>query len=206
VPTPTQAPAASPAIRRVILAIAALAVLVLGYFILKPVVNPDAPHGGDPHTNNPALTAVKTFDYVGAQHTTDPVTYAQTPPAGGPHDPVWQDCGVYTQPLRNENVVHSLEHGTVWITYRPDLPTSDVATLQSALDAVKDDKTILSPYPGLPAPVVITVWNAQLDLKGASDPRLATFISEYGDGHTAPEASVASCAGGKVVYASPDTP
>ena len=67
-PTPTQAPAASPAIRRVILAIAALAVLVLGYFILKPVVNPDAPHGGDPHTNNPALTAVKTFDHAGAQH------------------------------------------------------------------------------------------------------------------------------------------
>jgi len=84
--------------------------------------------------------------------------------------------------------------------------TSDVATLQSALDAVKDDKTILSPYPDLPAPVVITVWNAQLDLKSASDPRLATFISEYGDGHTAPEAAVASCAGGKVVYASPDNP
>jgi hypothetical protein len=190
----------------VILAVAALAVLVLGYFILKPVVNPDAPHGADPHTDNPALTAVQTFDYVGNQHTTDPVTYEQTPPAGGPHDPEWQDCGDYTQQLRNENVVHSLEHGTVWITYRPDLPTSDVSTLQSALNAVKDDKTILSPYPGLSAPVVITVWNAQLDLKSASDPRLATFISEYGDGHTAPEGAVASCAGGKVVYASPDSP
>jgi hypothetical protein len=206
VPTSTQPQAASPATRRVILALAAIAVLVLAYFILKPVVDPSAPHGGDPHTDNPALKAVKTFDYEGAQHTTDPVNYAQTPPAGGPHDPVWQDCGVYTQPLRNENAVHSLEHGTVWVTYRPDLPTADVAKLQSALDAVKDDKTILSPYPGLPAPAVITVWNAQLDLKGADDPRLATFISVYGDGHTAPEAAVASCAGGKVVLASPDTP
>ena len=205
-PTPTQPSAASAATRRVILALGALVVLVLGYFILKPVVNPNAPHGGDPHTDNPALKAVQTFDYEGAQHTTDPVNYAQTPPAGGPHDPVWQDCGVYTQPLRNENAVHSLEHGTVWITYRPDLSASDVATLQSDLDAVKDHKTILSPYPDLPAPVVITVWNAQLDLKGATDPRLPTFISVYGDGHTAPEASIASCAGGKVFYASPDTP
>ena len=47
------------------------------------------------------------------------MTYTETPPAGGPHDPVWDDCGVYTQPLRNENAVHALEHGTVWITYRP---------------------------------------------------------------------------------------
>jgi len=190
----------------VILALGALVVLVLGYFILKPVVNPAAPHGGDPHTDNPALQAVRTFDYPGNEHTTDPVTYAQTPPAGGPHDPVWQDCGDYTQQLRNENVVHSLEHGTVWITYRPDLPASEVATLKSDLDAVKDDKTILSPYPDLPSPVVITVWDAQLQLKAADDPRLATFISVYGDGHTAPEAAIASCAGGKVVYASPDTP
>jgi hypothetical protein len=206
VPTTTQPQAASPATKRVVLAVAALAVLVLGYFVLKPVIDPAAPHGDDPHTDNPALKAVQTFDYVGAQHTTDPVNYAQTPPAGGPHDPVWQDCGVYTQPLRNENAVHSLEHGTVWITYRPDLAAADVAMLQSALGAVKDDKTILSPYPGLPAPVVITVWNAQLDLKSADDPRLATFISVYGDGHTAPEGAIASCAGGKVYYASPDTP
>jgi hypothetical protein len=206
VPTTTQPQAATPAVKRVILAVAAIAVLVLGFFILKPVIDPAAPHGEDPHTDNPALKAVQTFDYVGAQHTTDPVTYAQTPPAGGPHDPVWQDCGDYPQPLRNENVVHSLEHGTVWVTYRPDLAPADVAKLQSALDAVKDGKTILSPYPDLPAPAVITVWNAQLDLKGADDPRLATFISVYGDGHTAPEAAVASCAGGKVVLASPDTP
>ena len=205
-PTSTQTQAASPTTKRLILALGALVVLVLGYFIIKPVVDPAAPHGQDPHTDNPALKAVKTYDYVGAQHTTDPVTYAQTPPVGGEHDPAWQNCGVYTQQLRNENVVHSLEHGTVWITYRPDLASTDVAKLQSALDAVKDGKTILSPYAGLPAPVVITVWNAQLDLKSANDPRLATFISVYGDGHTAPEASVASCAGGKVYYASPDNP
>ena len=82
-------------------------------------MQPKHPHGDDPSNNIPALKAVKTYDYVGNHHTTDPVTYTETPPAGGPHDPVWEDCGVYTQQLRNENVVHALEHGTVWITYRP---------------------------------------------------------------------------------------
>ena len=206
-PTATQQPpAANAATKRILLALGVVAVLVAAFFVLKPIIAPGTPHGGDPSNDIPALKAVKTYDYVGAQHTSDPVTYTETPPAGGPHDPVWQDCGVYTQQLRNENVVHALEHGTVWVTYRPGTSAADVQSLQTALGTVKDKKTILSPYPGLPAPVVVTVWNAQLDLKGASDPRLAAFLSFYGDGHTAPEGAMASCAGGKVFFASPGNP
>jgi hypothetical protein len=210
VPTQTQKPqqpqVAGAALRRTILAIGVLFVVVVGYVVLKPIVNPAAPHGGDPANHLASLKAVKTFDYVGAQHTTDPVTYTETPPAGGAHDPVWEDCGVYTQPIRNENAVHSLEHGTVWITYQPGLASTDVQKLETALGTVKDKKTILSPYPGLPSPVVVTVWNAQLDLPSASDPRLQDFLDFYGDGHTAPEAAMASCAGGKHIYASPSNP
>jgi hypothetical protein len=211
VPTDTQkkqqqTQPASAATRRIILALGVLFVLLVGFFVLKPIVNPSAPHGEDPANDIASLKAVKTYDYVGAQHTTDPVTYTETPPAGGPHDPVWEDCGVYTQPIRNENAVHSLEHGTVWITYQPGLDAADVQRLDTALGSVKDKKTILSPYPGLPSPVVVTVWNAQLDLPSASDPRLQDFLDFYGDGHTAPEAAMASCAGGKQVYASTSNP
>jgi hypothetical protein len=206
VPTATQQPqATNPATRRIFLA-AGVVVVVLCAYLAYQILSPKHPHGGDPSNNIPALKAVQTFDYVGNEHTTDPVTYAQTPPAGGPHDPVWLDCGVYTQQVRNENAVHALEHGTVWITYRPGTSAADVATLESALGSVKDKKTILSPYPGLPSPAVVTVWNAQLDLNGADDPRLQDFLDFYGDGHTAPEAAMASCAGGKQIYASPDNP
>jgi hypothetical protein len=205
VPTATQQPPTSSATRRIFLAIGVVLVAVFAYLVYQ-ALNPSDPKGGDPANDIPSLKAVKTYDYVGNQHTSDPVTYAETPPAGGPHDPVWTDCGVYTQQLRNENAVHSLEHGTVWITYRPDLSAADVQSLEDALASVKDGKTILSPYPGLPAPAVVTVWNAQLDLTGASDPRLQDFLDFYGDGHTAPEAAMASCKGGKQVFASPANP
>jgi hypothetical protein len=161
--------------------------------------------GGDPANDTPQLAAVQTFDYVGGDHTSDPVTYDQIPPAGGPHDSAWEDCGAYSQPIRNENAVHALEHGTVWVTYRPGLPASDVQALAAALHAVKSGKTMLSPYDGLPSAVVVTVWNAQLDLTDADDPRLALFLGFYGDGHTAPESS-ASCAGGVHDLASADSP
>ena len=63
-------------------------------------------------------------------HVTGLVTYDRVPPAGGPHNPVPLNCGVYSQAVPNENAVHSLEHGAVWITYQPTLPPDQLASLQ----------------------------------------------------------------------------
>jgi hypothetical protein len=110
---------------------------------------------------------------------------------GGPHDPVWLECGVYDQPVRNENAVHDLEHGAVWIAYDAGLDAADVRALARRLP----QNGILSPYPGLPAPVVVTVWGRQLRLTSAHDDRLPLFIATFGHSETAPEPT-ASCAGG----------
>jgi hypothetical protein len=141
--------------------------------------------------NTPSLADVQTFT-VEQGHVDTPVTYAQTPPAGGPHNPVWLNCGVYDQPVPNENAVHSLEHGAVWVTYRPDLPAGDVEKLKSE---IPDTYMILSPYPGLPAPVVASAWGKQLRLTGADDPRLEAFVRAYRQGPQTPEPG-AACTGG----------
>lgn len=137
------------------------------------------------------LDEVKVYENLPPDHTEDDVDYAQVPPVGGRHDPVWLDCGAYDAPVRDENAVHDLEHGSVWISYAPDLGADDVA----ALTQVLQHNGIIAPYDGLPAPVVVTVWGRQLRLTGAADPRLPLFIERFGDGHTAPE-PFASCAGG----------
>ena len=60
---------------------------------------------------------VKTYDVGPAgQHTEGEVDYEQSPPAGGEHNPVWQNCGYYAEPVRDENAVRSLEHGAVWLS------------------------------------------------------------------------------------------
>ena len=137
------------------------------------------------------LSLVETWEITDRSHTTGDVRYAQDPPAGGPHAPVWLACGVYDEPVREENAVHDLEHGTVWITHDPGLSAADVEVLADQLP----DNGIMSPREGLPSPVVVTVWGAQLRLDGADDERLGIFLEEYGDGHTAPEFG-ASCEGG----------
>ena len=47
--------------------------------------------------NQPDLSGVSTFP-VKQGHVDTPVTYAQSPPAGGEHSPVWLNCGAYTAP------------------------------------------------------------------------------------------------------------
>jgi hypothetical protein len=146
--------------------------------------------GGDDGV--PSLDGVLVVADLSPEHRDDvDIDYEQVPPIGGPHDPEWLACGAYDEPVRDENAVHDLEHGTVWVTYDPELADEDV----SALEDVLPDDGILSPYPGLPAPVVVTVWGAQLQLTGPDDPRLPLFLDEFGDGGTAPEA-MASCEGG----------
>jgi hypothetical protein len=177
--------------RRLPLVLASVsAALVLGAALVAPLV--DMVVRGDAQEQRALdLSLVETWEITDRAHTTGDVTYAQDPPAGGAHAPIWLACGVYDEPVREESAVHDLEHGTVWITHDPGLSAADVEALAEQLP----DNGIMSPREGLPTPVVVTVWGAQLRLDGADDERLALFLEEYGDGHTAPEFG-ASCQGG----------
>ena len=154
------------------------------------------------YTKRQLLAAVTTANYAAGMHVTGPISYKETPPMGGPHNVVWQNCGVYNAPIHNEHGVHSMEHGTVWITYRLDLPADQVQTLRNL---VTDDYMLLSPYPGLPSPVVASAWNHQIKLDGASDPRLKAFIDEYKNNPTNTPEFGAPCAGGVGTTADVDT-
>lgn len=166
------------------------AAIVLGAALVAPLVD-RVVRGDEQEQRALDLSLVQTWEITDRAHTTGDVTYPQDPPAGGAHAPTWLACGVYDEPVREENAVHDLEHGTVWITHDPGLSAADVEALAEQLP----DNGIMSPREGLPSPVVVTVWGAQLRLDGADDERLGLFLEEYGDGHTAPEFGV-SCQGG----------
>lgn len=123
------------------------------------------------------IEGVESFDGLTFDHVTTAVDYPQSPPAGGDHNAAWLNCGVYTEPVPNENAVHSLEHGAVWITYDPALPAADVATLQAF--AENQSYVLVSPYEGLDSPVAVSAWGYQLKVDSVDDERLPVFIQKY---------------------------
>jgi Protein of unknown function (DUF3105) len=131
----------------------------------------------DPSVN---IDGVKRVTYDGAQHVTaqQRVAYDQSPPFGGPHDQAWANCAgtVYDKAVRNENMVHSLEHGAVWIAYDPDkIKGSALDTLKKKVEG--QPYMMLSPYPGLDKPISLQSWGHQLKLDKADDERVDQFIT-----------------------------
>ena len=141
--------------------------------------------------NDSEISGLRTFRDLGREHLTTPVSYPETPPVGGDHSPFPQTCGAYDRPVPNEQGVHSMEHGAVWITYRPDLPGSQVERLRGL---ARRSHVLVSPYPGLPAPVVASAWERQVQLDSADDPRLERFVTRFREGPQTPEPG-AACRG-----------
>ena len=127
------------------------------------------------------IAGLKTFTYASGQsHVTTPVTYKESPPVGGPHDPVWADCTgtVYPVDIRHENAVHSMEHGAVWITYNPDtVSKADVATLAGLVKGVTH--RLMSPYKGLDTAISLQSWDHQLKVSSVKDKRIKQFADFF---------------------------
>lgn len=140
-----------------------------------------------------AITGVQLFPGLPATHVTGKVTYSQTPPAGGKHSATWLNCGIYSKPVPNENAVHSLEHSAVWVTYDPKKISG--TSLLELRKMIPNTYAILSPYPGISTPVVLSAWGAQLKLTKFADPRFNSFLKIYRLSPSSPEPG-APCTGG----------
>lgn len=131
------------------------------------------------------LGAVTTYADLSHEHVQRDVAYPQIPPVGGQHWPPqtqdgygWLRCAVYSEPVVEEFAVHSLEHGAVWLTYRPGASPADITAL-SALAAVDPDYVLVSPVQGQPRPFMATAWGLQLGADTPADPALRTFTARY---------------------------
>ncbi|MGH3429213.1 MAG: DUF3105 domain-containing protein [Mycobacteriales bacterium] len=112
-------------------------------------------------------------------HVLGTVNHKTSPPVGGNHNSVWETCNgdVYGDQIPNEHAVHSLEHGAVWIAYRPGLPKSQVEKLAKKVRG--EDYMLMSPYPGLKSAVSLQAWGFQLKVNSVNDSRIDKFIIAF---------------------------
>jgi hypothetical protein len=135
--------------------------------------------GGPSRDPSARIQGVVRVEYPGGLHANpgQRVAYDQSPPFGGAHDAVWADCAgtVYPSAVRNEHMVHALEHGTVWIAYHPDqVNDADLSKLKAKVEG--QPYLMLSPYPTLDRPISLQSWGHQLKLDRVDDRRIDDFI------------------------------
>jgi hypothetical protein len=116
---------------------------------------------------------------VGATH----APYNSNPPTSGPHygDPAaW---GIYDRTLPDEQLVHNLEHGGIWIAYNcPDGCPELVQQLKDLAGQYKS-KIVLEPRPNKDVPTRINLM-AWTWLDGFNDfdaARITAFIAAHKD-------------------------
>ena len=133
----------------------------------------------------------------------DQITYANHPATAGDHvdtplEPITQRT--YTTPVLEAAAVHTLEHGSVILYYRP---TADPDGLpqrvidQLATVATNNRATYLIPYPDLPEGTALayTAWNQLLTCPAGITPDQAVtvgngFIDAFACTKNAPEGSL----------------
>lgn len=144
---------------------------------------------------SPTISGVEVFSGLSHDHLKNGeavLTYPQSPAVGGKHNPIWVKCQAYAEAVPDMFAVHSMEHGGVWLAYRPDLPAADIATITKKAE-LNSEFVLVSPYPSLTAPVVVTAWGLQLTATGVDDARIDAFIDAYAGGNQGGEAK-ARCA------------
>lgn len=176
--------------RKVLVSAGALtAVAVVGGLVTLALIQDPPPQARE----DIEIAGLKTFDGLSANHVSTPVDYEQSPPVGGDHASTWLNCGVYTEPVANENAVHALEHGAVWVAYSPEaLSQEQVDALRTALP---DTYLVLAPFEGLDSPIVLSAWQAQVAVDSPEDERIEQFVAKSWQSPDAPEPG-AACTGG----------
>jgi Protein of unknown function (DUF3105) len=140
------------------------------------------------------------------QHVYGTVKYETTPPAYGNHNYDWQRCmgDVYDAAIPNENAVHALEHGAVWITYDPAKINATQVAQMAKTYVNGNDFTLMSPYPGQPTAISLQGWGLQLQLTSPTDTRIAQFLQDVRQNATL-EAGT-PCSSGTFVTGTGSTP
>jgi hypothetical protein len=117
---------------------------------------------------------------VGSEH--EP--YNSNPPTSGPHYEQPARAGFREEAIADEHLVHSLEHGLVWVSYHPSLPTEVIGELRQFAN---DSMVVITAREANDTDIALATWTrldkfdmAEEDLLGDSEvQRIRDFITRY---------------------------
>jgi hypothetical protein len=105
--------------------------------------------------------------------------YNSNPPTSGAHNPRWvTPLQVYTQEMPDDMLIHNLEHGHIWLSYRDADDTEAIALLR-AFQRKYSDRVIVSYRPENPSRIAVAAWTRLLSLDELDEEQIEAFIIRY---------------------------
>ncbi len=124
----------------------------------------------------------QSFENIGQEHLTqgsfEHPPYNSNPPTSGSHWPQPANWGVYQATQADEQLVHNLEHGGIWISYKPDQVDQD--TINRLNDfANRYPLIIVEPRPANDAKISLAAWTRLLNLDSFDERSILEFIEAF---------------------------
>lgn len=104
----------------------------------------------------------QTYEDLGQQHITLqdalPREYNSNPPSSGAHYASPANWGIYDYEVHDRLFIHNLEHGGIWIAYKPSVSPEVVTELKAIADGFGGLKIVMAPRSANDADVAVVAW------------------------------------------------
>jgi thiol-disulfide isomerase/thioredoxin len=165
-----------------ILVAAAVVAILVAIWVLFPTTFSQESTASTPEIAQGNLQT-ETFAIVGQDHIRqgEPVEYNSNPPTSGGHFGTQRPWGVFAQKIIDQGAIHNIEHGGIWITYKPDLELRQVRQLRQ-IAAKYPNAVLMSPRAENDNSIAIVSWGRMMKLDavdvGAVDQYIRTYVND----------------------------
>ena len=122
---------------------------------------------------------VEEFEIEGTSHVGlgETVSYNTNPPTSGSHYAQSANWGFNDKELPDEQLVHNLEHGGIWISYR----NADENTLEKLKDIARrnSESVVITERTGNDDPIVVVSWGRMMRLAEVDEALIRKFVDIY---------------------------
>lgn len=87
-----------------------------------------------------------------------PREYNSNPPSSGAHFSSPANWAIYDYEVNDRIFIHNLEHGGIWIAYKPSVPTDVVAELKEIVNTFGGSKLVMAPRSANDADIAVVSW------------------------------------------------
>ncbi len=102
------------------------------------------------------------------------IQYDSNPPTSGTHFEYAERWGVFDSPQPDTKMVHNLEHGGIWISYK-NIDDQTKANLE-AITKANPGSVIMTPRPDNDAPIALASWGRLEKLQSYDESKILEFI------------------------------